>query len=102
LGYILGAVGRKFSHRPGNPATVRWEDSRPLATLRAIVLLQTRTELADGIHDAFSAVAESLARFNNGDERVPIIIINDTINSVFLNCSQHFANFKPQQFPSAV
>jgi len=94
LGYILGAVGRKFSHRPGNPATVRWEDSRPLATLRAIVLLQTRTELADGIHDAFSAVAERLARFNNGDERVPIIIINDRINLVFFKLQSTFCEFQ--------
>ena len=30
------------------------------------------------------------------------IIINDTINLFFLNCSQHFGNFKPRQFTSAV
>jgi len=36
-----------------------------------------------------------------GNERVPKITINDTIK-FFLNCNQHFVNFKPQQFPSAV
>jgi len=37
-----------------------------------------------------------------GNENVPKIIINDTIQFIFLNCNQHFANFEPQQFPSAV
>ena len=36
-----------------------------------------------------------------GNESVPKIIINITINS-FLNCHLHFGNSKPQQFPSAV
>ena len=35
-----------------------------------------------------------------GNESVQKIIINNTIN-LFLNCNQHFANFKSQQFPSA-
>jgi len=35
--------------------------------------------------------------FATANESVPKIIIglNDTINLVFLNCNQHFANFKP-------
>jgi len=36
-----------------------------------------------------------------GNETVPKIIVNNTIN-LFLNCSQHFGKFKPYQFPSAV
>jgi len=32
---------------------------------------------------------------------VPKIIMNNTIK-LFLNCDQHFVNFKPYQFPSAV
>jgi len=36
-----------------------------------------------------------------GNESVPKIVINDTTKS-FLNCNQHFADFKPQEFPSAV
>ena len=39
-------------------------------------------------------------RHSIGNERVPKII-NDT-NLFFLNCNQHFGNFKPQQFPRAV
>ena len=30
-----------------------------------------------------------------GNESVPKIIMNDTINLFFLNCNQHFGNFKP-------
>ena len=30
------------------------------------------------------------------------IIINNTVNLFLQNCNQHFANFKPKQFPSAV
>ena len=42
-------------------------------------------------------VAETLARYKCAKN----IIINDTTN-LFLNCNQHFGNFKPLQFPSAV
>jgi len=35
------------------------------------------------------------------NETVPKIIINKTIY-LFLNCNRHFANFRPEQFPSAV
>jgi len=30
-----------------------------------------------------------------GNESVPKIIINDTVKFTFLNCNQHFGNFKP-------
>jgi len=30
-----------------------------------------------------------------GNESVPKIIINETVNLFFLNCSQHFGNFQP-------
>jgi len=32
---------------------------------------------------------------STGDEIVPKIIINDTINFFLLNCNQHFGNVKP-------
>ena len=34
------------------------------------------------------------------NESVPQIVKNNAINN-FLNCNQHFCNFKPQQLPSA-
>ena len=37
-----------------------------------------------------------------GNESVPKFIVNNTINLFFLNCNQHFGNFKPYQFPTAV
>ena len=37
-----------------------------------------------------------------GNESVPKTKTNDRIIFFFFNYNQHFGNFKPQQFPSAV
>jgi len=49
------------------------------------------------------AVARSFCgSFATENDSLPKIILNNTINLFFLNCDQHFGNFKPYQFPSAV
>jgi len=50
------------------------------------------------IHTAATSNAVQYIYFDSASVRN--ILINDTV--FFVNCSQHFGNFKPQQFQSAV